>query len=150
MFDLSFSELIKLLPHRYPFLLVDRVLDYQEGKSLLALKNVSSNEDFFNGHFPGRPIMPGVLQIEAVAQAAAVLIFLITKTHASTDNWYYFAGIKEARFKRVVVPGDQLHLYAEVKKRKGNQWWWFTGQATVDGEVACSLEFMVAKGVVSD
>jgi 3-hydroxyacyl-[acyl-carrier-protein] dehydratase len=142
-------QMIKMLtPHRYPFLLVDRVLNFDSGKSILALKNVSANEDYFNGHFPERPIMPGVLQIEALAQTAGLLIFYTTNIPADEKtNWHFLAGIDKARFKRVVNPGDQLHLYVEITKRKQGIWV-FNAKATVDEDVACSTELLIAKGVL--
>lgn len=141
-------EIRTLTPHRYPFLLVDRVLNYEPGKSILALKNITANEDYFNGHFPGRPIMPGVLQIEALAQTAGLLIFYTTNLPADEKtNWHFLAGVDKARFKRMVDPGDQLHLYVEVAKRKQGIWV-FNAKAMVNEEVACSAELLIAKGVL--
>lgn len=135
-------------PHRYPFLLVDRVLNFEPGKSILALKNLTANEEFFNGHFPQSPIMPGVLQLEALAQAAGLLIFYTTNVPVSeSTNWYFFAGIDKARFKRIVEPGDQLHLNVEVIKQRRDIWV-FNAKATVDGELACSAELLIAKGAL--
>ena len=134
-------------PHRYPFLLVDRVLECEPGKSILAIKNVSVNEEFFNGHFPERPVMPGVLIVEALAQASGLLIFYTTKAGASEDNWYFLAGINKARFKRIVNPGDQLQLSSEIVKHKQDLWV-FNAAATVDGEVACSLELLIARSTL--
>ena len=111
---MKIQEIKECMPHRYPFIMVDRVLEVESGKSIHAYKNVSCNESFFNGHFPQRPIMPGVLMIEALAQAAGLLI--VHTNPKEKDYWYYFAGINNARFKHVVEPGDQLHLYVEVKK----------------------------------
>lgn len=140
-------EIKEITPHRYPFLFVDRVLEVEPGKSILALKNVTCNEEFFNGHFPQRPIMPGVLQIEALAQAAGLLIFYTTNIPVDATNWYYFAGVDNARFKRLVEPGDQLHLRVEVAKQR-RELWVFNAKATVDGELACSAELLIAKGVL--
>ena len=141
-------EIRNLTPHRYPFLLVDRVLNYESGKSILALKNVTANEDYFNGHFPGRPIMPGVLQIEALAQTAGLLIYYTTNIPADEKtNWHFLAGVDKARFKRVVDPGDQLHLYVELAKHKQGIWV-FNAKATVNEELACSAELLIAKGVL--
>lgn len=134
-------EIIKrYLPHRYPFLLVDRVLAVEPGKSLSAIKNVTVNEPFFNGHFPIRSVMPGVLIVEALAQASGILIYKTLNCFPS-DELFYLAGIDNARFKRVVVPGDQLHLQVEISKQRLNLWK-FLGQATVNGELACAVEFM--------
>ena len=136
------NEIMKLLPHRYPFLLVDRVLDYKEGEWLKAIKNISVNEPCFTGHFPEQPILPGVLILEALAQSMGILAF---KTHEiSGHELFYFAGIDEARFKRPVLPGDQMELYVEViKERRGITS--FTGVAKVNGEVACEAKLMCAR-----
>ena len=144
--QLDIQQILELLPHRYPFLLVDRVLHYDitgEHKILKAVKNVSFNEPFFQGHFPGKPVLPGVLILEAMAQATGVLAFtMVAKPQA--DELYYFASIDNARFKRPVVPGDQLILEVEyLKERRGIAK--FTGVASVDGEVVCSAELMCAK-----
>lgn len=135
-------------PHRYPFLLVDRVLEFEVGKSILALKNVSCNEEYFNGHFPEHPVMPGVLMIEALAQASGLLIFYTTKVGANAStNWYFLAGVDKARFKRIVNPGDQLHLYSEIIKHKRDIWV-FNAKAKVGNELVCSAELLIAKGAL--
>ena len=136
------KEIMQLLPHRYPFLLVDRVVDYKEGEWLKAIKNISVNEPCFTGHFPEQPILPGVLILEALAQSMGILAF---KTHEISGNeLFYFAGIDEARFKRPVLPGDQMELYVEViKERRGITS--FTGVAKVNGEVACEAKLMCAR-----
>lgn len=136
------KEIMTLLPHRYPFLLVDRVTDFEEGKWLKAIKNISANEPCFTGHFPGEPILPGVLILEALAQSMGILAF---KTHElQGGELFYFAGIDDARFKRPVLPGDQMELYVEViKERRGITA--FTGIATVNGEVACEAKLMCAR-----
>ena len=140
------QELKEYMPHRYPFMLVDRVLAIEPGRSILALKNITCNEDFFNGHFPERPIMPGVLMIEALAQTAGLLIFYTTNAKAdSKTNWHFLAGVDKAKFKRIVDPGDQLKLYVEVAKQKSSLWV-FNAKATVDDEIACSVELKLAKG----
>jgi 3-hydroxyacyl-[acyl-carrier-protein] dehydratase len=140
---IKIQEIKEYMPHRYPFLLVDRVVEVESGKSIHALKNVSCNEDYFNGHFPQRPIMPGVLMLEALAQTAGLLI---VHTHPEEkDNWYYFAGINDARFKRLVEPGDQLQLFVEVKKQR-RELWVFDVKAKVGEELACSAELLLAKG----
>ena len=135
----------ELLPHRYPLLLVDRVLELEPGKSIKAIKNVTCNEPFFNGHFPGYPLMPGVLMIEALAQTAGVLILKSNEAYDPMKDLFYLAGVDNARFKRVVGPGDQLELYAEVMRNKLDLWK-FKCTASVDGEVACSAEIMNIKG----
>ncbi|MGW8310500.1 MAG: 3-hydroxyacyl-ACP dehydratase FabZ [Thiogranum sp.] len=131
----------KLLPHRYPFLLVDRVLDFEPGVSLQAIKNVTFNEPFFQGHFPEKPVMPGVLIPEALAQATGLLAFNTESRGAERDTLYYLVGIDNARFKQPVVPGDQLHLSVTVTKQKRGIWV-FDSQATVDGKTAASAVIM--------
>ncbi|MGD8671794.1 MAG: 3-hydroxyacyl-ACP dehydratase FabZ [Thiogranum sp.] len=131
----------KLLPHRYPFLLVDRVLDFEPGVSLQAIKNVTFNEPFFQGHFPEKPVMPGVLILEALAQATGLLAFNTENRGAERDTLYYLVGIDNARFKQPVVPGDQLHLSVTVTKQKRGIWV-FDSQATVDGKTAASAVIM--------
>jgi len=136
------KEIMTLLPHRFPFLLVDRVVDFQEGEWLKAIKNISVNEPCFTGHFPNEPILPGVLILEALAQSMGLLAF---KTHEiQGGELFYFAGIDDARFKRPVLPGDQMELYVEViKERRGITS--FIGRATVNGEVACEAKLMCAR-----
>ena len=144
--DLDIQQILNLLPHRYPFLLVDRVLSYNtegEHKTLRGLKNVSFNEPFFQGHFPGKPVLPGVLILEAMAQATGILAFTMVGK-PDQDELYYFASIDTARFKRPVLPGDQLILDVEyLKERRGIAK--FTGVASVDGHEVCSAELMCAK-----
>ncbi|ANE56360.1 MULTISPECIES: 3-hydroxyacyl-ACP dehydratase FabZ [Methylomonas] len=142
---LDILQIQKLLPHRYPFLLVDKVVACEPGASLTALKNVTFNEPFFQGHFPSQPIMPGVLIMEALAQATALL------TSQSDDKLgegavYYLAGIDNARFKRQVVPGDQLRLQVTYLKHKRHLWS-FDCRAEVDGELAASAQIMCAVSV---
>jgi 3-hydroxyacyl-[acyl-carrier-protein] dehydratase len=133
-------EIAKLLPHRYPFLLVDRVVELELNKKLVGYKNVTANEDFFNGHFPGHPVMPGVLILEALAQACAILAF--KSTGFSQDEYViYLMGIDGARFRRPVVPGDRITLTAEVLKAKSVVWKQ-RGVATVDGQVVAEAEFL--------
>ncbi|UDG80663.1 3-hydroxyacyl-[acyl-carrier-protein] dehydratase FabZ [Candidatus Hartigia pinicola] len=140
---LNIEEILELLPHRSPFLLVDRVLDFTEGKSLRAVKNISFNELFFQGHFPGKPVFPGVLILEAMAQATGILAFK-SAGKLEPDELYYFAAIDNARFKRPVLPGDQMILEVEfIKERRGVAR--FKGIAKVDGEVACEAEMMCAR-----
>jgi 3-hydroxyacyl-[acyl-carrier-protein] dehydratase len=140
-FDIA--EILKHLPHRYPFLLVDRVLDCTPRKSIRALKNVTINEPFFQGHFPGFPLMPGVLVIEALAQVSGLLAFVSGDAKAGGNSLIYFAGIDNARFKKQVVPGDQLILEAEVIRviRGVGK---FRARATVDGDLACEAELIAA------
>ena len=144
MNSLDIYDILKHLPHRYPFLLIDRVVDYEPGKSLIAIKNVTHNEPHFPGHFPNRPIMPGVLILEALAQATGILAFK-TADHVPDDNTlYYFVGIDNARFKQPVQPGDQLRLEVEfIKQMRGI--WKFKGQASVDDKVVCSADLMCAE-----
>ncbi|HET9046100.1 MAG TPA: 3-hydroxyacyl-ACP dehydratase FabZ [Casimicrobiaceae bacterium] len=140
-FDIA--EILKHLPHRYPFLMVDRVLECTPGKSIRGLKNVTVNEPFFQGHFPGFPLMPGVLVIEALAQVSGLLAFASGDASTGGESLIYFAGIDNARFKRQVVPGDQLILEAEVIRviRGVGK---FSARATVDGELACEAELIAA------
>ena len=141
--DMTVNDIRKFIPHRYPFLLVDRVLTYAD-KSIVAIKNVTINEPFFNGHFPAQPVMPGVLMVEALAQAGGVLAYKSTNTTPADGILYYLAGVNKARFKRKVIPGDQLHLSVEMHKSRGHLWQ-ILGRATVDGELACSAELMCFK-----
>lgn len=134
-------EILKKLPHRYPILLVDRVLSFEKDKSIQALKNVSVNEPYFVGHFPNRPVMPGVLILEAMAQAAALLSFASAGKPLDDNTVYYFAGIDAARFKRPVQPGDQLILDVELLRQKSGIYK-FKGVARVAGAMACEAELM--------
>jgi beta-hydroxyacyl-ACP dehydratase FabZ len=133
---LSVQQIFEIIPHRYPFLLVDRVTEFGDGEYIVGYKNVSANEPFFNGHFPGRPIMPGLLIIEAIAQLGCVYTKLATGGSAP-DSLMVLTGADGARFRRPVVPGDQLKLEIRGFKRKGNHWK-ITGTATVEGELAAS------------
>ncbi len=135
---LDIIEIQKILPHRYPFLYVDRVLEVEPGKRLVAIKNVSFDEHFFQGHFPGKPIMPGVLIVEALAQASGILVH---KTVESDDNMVYFMSIDKVKFRKPVVPGDQLVLEVEPLQVRGKVYK-FRGEAKVDGKVVCEAEFM--------
>lgn len=132
------------LPHRYPFLLIDKVLEIDPGKSIVAMKNLTANEEFFCGHLPQMAIMPGVLMIEALAQASGILTYKTLNVNAVTGSPFYFAGVNSARFKRMVKPGDQLKLEVEFLKAK-LALWKFKGVASVDGEMACSCEFMIIR-----
>lgn len=138
---LDIRAILEHLPHRYPMLLVDRVLELEKGKRIVAVKNVSINEPFFTGHFPYLPVMPGVLQVEALAQAAGILSFQTMGRVSDASTVYYFVGIDSARFKRPVVPGDQLRLEVEIV-RISRSIWKYAGKATVDGQVAAEAELM--------
>ncbi len=137
---LDIKAIMDVLPHRYPFLLIDRVVGYIPNQSIRAYKNISMNEDCFNGHFPGEPIFPGVLILEAMAQASGVLGF---KSMEKTDQLYLYAGIDNARFKQPVVPGDRLDIEVTVEKVRRNIWK-FSGVASVEGKEACTADFMCA------
>jgi 3-hydroxyacyl-[acyl-carrier-protein] dehydratase len=139
---LDINEIKDIIPHRYPFLLVDRILEVEEGKKAIGIKNVTANEEFFNGHFPDYPVMPGVLIVEALAQVGAVAML---KKEENRGRLAFFTGIDKCRFKRQVKPGDQLRLEVEMIRFKGPIGKG-KGVATVDGEVACELEMMFALG----
>lgn len=140
---MSVQEIMRALPQRYPFIMIDRVLSIEPNKKLIALKNVSFNEPYFVGHFPGHPMMPGVLILEALAQACIILAKHSVEEEAEQNKLQVFAGIDKARFKRVVVPGDQLELHVElIKYRK--EIWCMNGKAMVEGQLVCSAELMSA------
>jgi 3-hydroxyacyl-[acyl-carrier-protein] dehydratase len=138
---LGINEIKEYLPHRYPLLLVDRVLDVEVGKRITAIKNVTVNEEFFNGHFPHQPVMPGVLMIEAMAQTAAILSFMTMDVKPDENSVVYFVGIDNARFKRPVGPGDQLVMDVEIL-RVSRGIWKYKATASVDGKVAVEGELM--------
>ncbi|MFO1243757.1 MAG: 3-hydroxyacyl-ACP dehydratase FabZ [Ramlibacter sp.] len=138
---MDIHQILKQLPHRYPILLVDRVLELEKGKRIKALKNVTINEPFFTGHFPHRPVMPGVLMLEAMAQAAALLSFDTLGVTPDDKTVYYFAGIDGARFKRPVEPGDQLVMDVTLERAKAGIFK-FKGTSYVGEEVACEAELM--------
>jgi 3-hydroxyacyl-[acyl-carrier-protein] dehydratase len=140
---MDIEAILRKLPHRYPFILVDRVLEVVPGERVVALKNVTINEHFFAGHFPGHPVMPGVLIIEALAQACAILALETLGAKDGDGTLFYFAGIDAARFKKLVVPGDQLRLEAELVRSKRGVGK-FTARALVDGQVVCETEMMCA------
>ena len=139
--EMDIHAILQHLPHRYPFLLVDRVLSVEPGKELVALKNVSMNEPFFPGHYPHHPVMPGVLIVEAMAQAAALLSFKSLGTRPDDNTVYYFVGIDGARFKRPVSPGDQLIIKVEILRNLRGLWK-FKAVAKVDDQVAAEAEIM--------
>jgi 3-hydroxyacyl-[acyl-carrier-protein] dehydratase len=147
-YPLPIETILERLPHRYPFLLVDRILEAELGESIRALKNVTINEPFFQGHFPGHPVMPGVLMVEALAQTAGILAFLTHSQHPEDDAVVYLAGTDKCRFKRPVTPGDQLILEAKflVDKRRLMK---FACRALVDDKVVCETELMCAQRALS-
>lgn len=138
---MDIHEILTYLPHRYPFLLVDRVVSLEENKEITAIKNVTINEPFFPGHFSYHPVMPGVLVVEAMAQAAAILSFKTMGQRPSDDSVYYFAGIDNARFKRPVSPGDQLVLNVKIDRIMRGIWK-YSGKATVDDNVVAEAELL--------
>ena len=148
--SVEISKVLSLLPHRYPFLLVDRVLDYKAYDYLVAIKNVTINEPFFSGHFPGNPIMPGVLMLESLAQASAILSSLSRTAKEGHEFIYFFAGIDNAKFKQVVTPGDQLRLNVKLIGKK-RDFWRVHAEAFVGDKLACSADLMsAAKEIKSD
>jgi len=142
--ELGIAKILATLPHRYPFLLIDRVIEYRPFESITALKNVSINEPFFAGHFPDHPIMPGVLILESMAQATGMLAFYSNRARSEEGNVYYLVGVDKARFKRPVTAGDQLILHAELRRQiKGI--YRFEATAEVDGVLVASAEFMTTE-----
>ncbi len=134
---IDIKEIQRLLPHRYPFLLVDRIIEIEPGVKAVGIKNVTINEGFFQGHFPGSPIMPGVLTIEAMAQVAGILAF---RSGATVGQPVYFVSIEKAKFRRPIVPGDQIRLEVKLIQQRGNVWR-FSGKAMVGEKVASEAEF---------
>ena len=145
--QLDMQAILERLPHRYPFLLIDRVLELLPGKSIRALKNVTINEPFFQGHFPQRPVMPGVMIIEALAQAAGILTFVTAEAFPNENTVFYFVGIDKARFRRPVEPGDQLTLRATLERRVRGIWKMATVASVGEAEAA-TAELMLAPGTV--
>ena len=149
MNSLDINQIKQYLPHRYPLLLVDRVLNWESGKNIDAIKNVTINEEFFNGHFPNKPVMPGVMTIEALAQTSALLAFLTMGQKPDENAVVYFLGIDKARFKRPVEPGDQLRMHVEIV-RHSRGIWKFQARATVDDQLAVEAELMCTMRSVAD
>lgn len=149
MNTLDINQIKEYLPHRYPLLLVDRVLNWESGKSITAIKNVTINEEFFNGHFPHKPVMPGVMMIEAMAQTAALLSFLTMGHKPDHNSIVYFLGIDGARFKRPVEPGDQLRMEVELV-RAARGIYKYKAKGTVDGQLAVEAELMCTMRSASD
>lgn len=148
--SVDITKILNLLPHRYPLILVDRVLDYVAFDYLIGIKNVTINEPFFPGHFPGNPIMPGVLMLEALAQASAILSNLSRKPKDGHEFLYFFAGIDNAKFKHIVTPGDQLRLEVKLIGQK-RDFWRMHGETFVGDKLACSADLMsAAKEIKSD
>lgn len=145
--SMDIEQIKEYLPHRYPFLFIDRVESYESGKTILALKNISMGESVFQGHFPDKAIFPGVLIIEAMAQAAGILTYLTIRTKPETvDDLYYFAGIDKVRFKKPVVPGDQLMIEIEIiQERKNYSVVKCNGTARVGDDIVCTGELLIAK-----
>ncbi len=141
---IEIHEIMKVLPHAYPFLLVDRILEIELEKRIVGIKNVTYNEPFFPGHFPGRPIMPGVLIVEAMAQTAGILVFKSLPEEKAQEA-VYFLGIDNVRFRKPVTPGDQLRLEVEITKHR-QAIWGFKGKALVDGKLAAEAEFLAMMG----
>lgn len=137
------DDILKYLPHRYPFLLVDRVLEVIPGQSIVALKNVTINEPFFPGHFPEKPVMPGVILIEALAQTTAILSMLTSQKSPEKGALYYLVGVDHARFRKPILPGDQIHLHAQFLYSKRDIWK-FETSATVNQQEICAAEIMGA------
>lgn len=138
------QEIMEILPHRHPFLLIDTIEELEPGVRAVGRKNVTFNEPYFAGHFPGNPVMPGVLIMEALAQAAGILSFKTEGKKPTQNDVFYFAGIDDARFKRPIMPGDQLNLHVEIERQMRGVWK-FKGEARVDGQIAAEGKLMCAK-----
>lgn len=143
MAEMDIGEILKYLPHRYPMLLIDRVVEFQHGESLVAIKNVSYNEPYFQGHFPNRPVMPAVIILEAMAQATGILVLRSMDKLPSEKSIYYFVGIDRARFRRPVEPGDQLRIEVNIL-RSSRGIWKLRSDASVDGEIVANGDLMGA------
>ena len=142
--EVDINRVMQMIPHRYPMLMIDKVIDLVPNQSAIGVKNVTINEFFFQGHFPARPVMPGVLIIEALAQAAAILSFLTQNEKPDPNSIYYFVGIDNARFKKPVSPGDALHLHVALDKHKSGLWR-YNAQAKVEGELVAEAQLLCAK-----
>lgn len=142
--SISIQQILQYLPHRYPFLMVDRVEHFVPNQSLHAIKNVTINEPCFMGHFPEKPVMPGVLMIEALAQASGLLAFLSSQTERPVPGLFFLAGVNQVTFKHVVEPGDQLNLEVELVKARMD-FGKFLGKASVKGQVVCTAELLIAR-----
>ncbi len=140
---LGASDIQKLLPHRYPFLLIDRVVEFERNKRVLAYKNLTINEPFFQGHFPTQPVMPGVLVIEALAQAGGVL-YQLSKGAVIEDKVFYLVKVENARFSKIIIPGDRMMLEVSIKRRIRNMAW-YSGTASIDGNEAARADFLCAE-----
>ena len=138
--EIDIETIIKMIPHRYPILLVDRIIGFKDGESMIGLKNVTINEPHFLGHFPSKPIMPGVLIIEALAQTAAIFVIKMLNITDTNQKLVYFMSIEEAKFRKLVVPGDTLHLHVTKERSRGNVWK-FNGEARVNGQIAAEATF---------
>lgn len=147
--NLDIVKILDLIPHRYPLILVDRVLEYKAFENIVAIKNVTMNEPCFQGHFPGNPIMPGVLMLEALAQTSAILSNLSRSPRPGFKFNYFFAGIDNAKFKQIVVPGDQLFLKVHLLNRK-RDFWMLHGEAFVNNKLVCSADLMSASKEVEE
>ena len=141
---IGIREIIRILPHSYPFLLVDKVMEMEEGKFIRALKNVTYNEPFFIGHFPGNPVMPGVLIVESIAQAGGILAYYSIPEEERKGKGVAFMGLDKVKFRKPVYPGDQLILEVEVLKRRGSKIWLLAGKAKVDGKVVCEAQILAS------
>jgi len=139
--ELRIAEIMRILPHRYPFLLIDRVVEVEGDRRIVAIKNVTINEPFFVGHFPDAPVMPGVMIVEAMAQAGAIMGLLHCSPETIQNSLVYFIGIDEARFRRPIVPGDQLRIEVDVLRHKGRVWK-MKGQVLVEGELAAEATLL--------
>lgn len=147
MTEMNIHQILDAIPHRYPFILVDKVLEIEEGTRIVAVKNVTMNEPYFTGHFPGMPVMPGVLIIEAMAQASILLHSTVMTEEEVKNTIHYFAGIDNARFKQIVEPGDQLIMEVTLTKHKRDITKAY-GEASVDGKVVCSADLMSIKRTI--
>ena len=136
--QINITEIMDLIPHRYPFLLIDRVIEFEVGKSIHAIKNITLNEPQFTGHFPNKPVMPGVLIVEAMAQASAILVSKSMESREGKD--VFFMSIEKAKFRKIVEPGDTMHIYAKIEQNRG-QVWKFSSYVEVDGAVVAESDF---------